>query len=123
MAKNLNITLLYDIYGDMLTEKQQEVLELYYNEDLSLAEIAEHTGITRQGVRDSIKRGEHQLSIFEDTLGLAKRLEIIEESLDEIGTLVTKLDKVNGQGYRPIEVKQISQNIGLCLDKIKQSQL
>lgn len=56
MAKNLEITVLYDFYGDLLTEKQQEVIELYYNEDLSLAEIAALSGITRQGVRDSIKR-------------------------------------------------------------------
>ena len=52
MAKNLEITVLYDFYGDLLTEKQQEVIELYYNEDLSLAEIAALSGITRQGVRD-----------------------------------------------------------------------
>ena len=62
MAKNLEITVLYDFYGDLLTEKQQEVIELYYNEDLSLAEIASLSGITRQGVRDSIKRAEGQLT-------------------------------------------------------------
>ena len=56
MAKNLEISFLLDFYGDMLTDKQRDVVELYYNEDLSLAEIAAHSGITRQGVRDSIKR-------------------------------------------------------------------
>ena len=59
MAKDLRITFLLDFYGDMLTEKQREVVECYYNEDLSLAEIAEEKGITRQGVRDGIKRAEH----------------------------------------------------------------
>ena len=54
MAKDLRITFLLDFYGDMLTEKQREVVECYYNEDLSLAEIAEEKGITRQGVRDGI---------------------------------------------------------------------
>ena len=61
MAKNLEISFLLDFYGDMLTDKQRDVVELYYNEDLSLAEIAAHSGITRQGVRDSIKRAEGQL--------------------------------------------------------------
>ena len=58
--KNLEVAYLLDYYGGMLTEKQREVVDLYYNEDLSLAEISEHAGITRQGVRDSIKRGEAQ---------------------------------------------------------------
>lgn len=56
--KNLDISVLLDFYGDMLTEKQREVIGFYYNEDLSLSEIGEFEGITRQGVRDSIKRGE-----------------------------------------------------------------
>ena len=61
MSKNLAIADLLDLYGDMLTEKQKDVMELYYDQDLSLAEIAEHEEITRQGVRDSIKRGEAYL--------------------------------------------------------------
>ena len=74
MAKDLRITFLLDFYGDMLTEKQREVVECYYNEDLSLAEIAEEKGITRQGVRDGIKRAEQQLLEMEERLGLAKAL-------------------------------------------------
>lgn len=58
MAKNLEISILLDYYGQMLTEKQLEVAQLYYNEDLSLAEIAQLANNTRQGVRDSIKRAE-----------------------------------------------------------------
>ena len=50
MSKNLDMALLLDVYGDMLTEKQKDTLTLYYDEDLSLTEIAENTGITRQGV-------------------------------------------------------------------------
>ena len=56
-ATPLEMSLLFDFYGETLTEKQRELFDLYYNEDLSLSEIAEHAGITRQGVRDSIKRG------------------------------------------------------------------
>ena len=61
MANNVEITILYDFYGDVLTEKQRDFLNYYYNDDLSLSEIAENEGITRQGVRDAIKRAEAQL--------------------------------------------------------------
>ena len=70
MAKDLGITILLDFYGDMLTEKQRDFLGYYYNDDLSLSEIAENEGITRQGVRDSIKRAEAQLFDMEERLGL-----------------------------------------------------
>ena len=63
MAKNLEISILLDYYGQMLTEKQLEVAQLYYNEDLSLAEIAQLANITRQGVRDSIKHGDADKTI------------------------------------------------------------
>ena len=72
-GKPLEMSLLFDFYGETLTEKQRELFDLYYNEDLSLAEIAEHAGITRQGVRDSIKRAEHALGEMEEKLGLVAR--------------------------------------------------
>ena len=84
MAKNLEISLLLDFYGDMLTEKQRDVVELYYNEDLSLSEIAAHSGITRQGVRDSIKRVESVLLDLEERLGLARKFRQIQDGLDQI---------------------------------------
>ncbi len=61
MEKNVEISLLFDFYRNMLTDRQAESIDLYYNEDLSLSEIGEQMGITRQGVRDNIKRGEHTL--------------------------------------------------------------
>ena len=71
MANNVEITILYDFYGDVLTEKQRDFLNYYYNDDLSLSEIAENEGITRQGVRDAIKRAEAQLYEMEEKLGFA----------------------------------------------------
>ena len=68
LGKNLDVAVLLDFYGGMLTEKQRDVIDLYYNQDLSLSEIAEHESITRQGVRDSIKRGEVFLYELEDKL-------------------------------------------------------
>lgn len=66
--KNLEISLLFDTYAEYLSDKQREVFDFYYNEDFSLSEIAEHTGITRQGVRDWIKRTEQQLLELEEKL-------------------------------------------------------
>lgn len=99
MAKNLEITMLYDFYGDLLTEKQQEVIELYYNEDLSLAEIAAHSGITRQGVRDSIKRAEFQLNDFEEQLGLAQKFRDISHTLEEITKNALEIEQINSKLY------------------------
>lgn len=84
MSKNLGVTVLLDFYGVMLTAKQRDMVELYYNEDLSLAEIAEHTGITRQGVRDCIKRAEGKLVNYERKLKLVFRFYNIEEKVQEI---------------------------------------
>ena len=84
MSKNLNLSVLLDFYGDTLTEKQKDVLELYYNEDLSLAEIAEHEKISRQGVRDSIKRGEDALLELEQKLGMAEKFSVVSTLLDSI---------------------------------------
>ena len=85
MAKDFErINILLDFYGDMLTERQRDFLEYYYLDDLSLAEIAENEGITRQGVRDAIKRAEGQLYDMEERLGLAKRFTEVRKGLEEI---------------------------------------
>ncbi|MEG1850054.1 MAG: YlxM family DNA-binding protein, partial [Oscillospiraceae bacterium] len=95
---------LYDFYGELLTEKQQEVIELYYNEDLSLAEIAAHSGITRQGVRDSIKRAECQLTEFEQLLGLSERFQRINQSLEAIVQNAAEIDRINMRLYGSKEI-------------------
>jgi predicted DNA-binding protein YlxM (UPF0122 family) len=108
LAKNLEISLLYDFYGELLTEKQQEVIEFYYNQDLSLAEIAVHSGITRQGVRDCIKRAEFSLLEFERLLGLAKKFGQIRNSLDAIAEKAAEIDRVNS---RLGDTKEISDRV------------
>ena len=95
MAKNLEITILLDFYGDMLTPKQREFLDYYYNEDLSLSEIAANVGITRQGVRDAIKRAECQLIEMEERLGLVKRFKDVQSGLEEIIDCAKKIRKKN----------------------------
>lgn len=95
MAKDLKITFLLDFYGEMLTTAQREMIEAYYNEDLSLAEIAEERDITRQGVRDAIKRAEQQLFEMEERLGLAKRFHDMQKALTEICDCVLTIQDLN----------------------------
>jgi len=95
LAKNLEITMLLDFYGEMLTEKQRSFLEYYYDDDLSLSEIAENEGITRQGVRDAIKRAEAQLLNMEQKLGLAARFEELRHGLDEINACANTIFEQN----------------------------
>lgn len=103
MAKNLEISFLLDFYGDMLTQKQREVIEYYYNDDLSLSEIADNEGITRQGVRDSIKRAEAQLLEMEERLGLARRFREMHAGLEEILEAAQKILQYNKEYlYAPI---------------------
>lgn len=111
MAKNLEISFLLDFYGDMLTEKQRDVVELYYNEDLSLAEIASHSGITRQGVRDSIKRAEIQLLEYEDRLHLAERFRRIEKVLAAIVDEAQQIERLNGRFGGASEIDRSAENI------------
>ncbi len=82
--KNLNISFLLDFYGDVLGDKQRELVDLYYNEDLSLAEIAKSCGMTRQGVRHVLKKAEDELVSLEQTLGLANHFVQIKENNAEI---------------------------------------
>ena len=93
MSKDLNIALLLDFYGEMLTEKQRDMVELYYDEDLSLGEIAETVKITRLGVRDSIKRGEQQLFELEKKLGLVEKFMKYSELLDNIDEYAKNINK------------------------------
>ncbi len=95
MAKNLDMIILLDFYGDMLTQKQRDFIEYYYNDDLSLAEIAENVGITRQGVRDAIKRAESQLIEMEERVGFVARFNQIKTGLDQISSKAAQINEEN----------------------------
>lgn len=102
--KTLRMNQLFDFYQALLTEKQQQMLELYYEEDLSLAEIAEHYEISRQAVHDNIKRGEHALEDYEAKLELLARrtermtllskLEALEAVPEDVRTLVDQMKAI-----------------------------
>lgn len=89
--KNLNVGYLLDFYGELLPERKRSVLDMYYNEDYSLAEIAEEIGISRQGVRNMIKKSEAELFFYEEKLGLAKKLMQVETYADSLCRLAEDL--------------------------------
>lgn len=98
--KNLKIGYLLDFYGELLPERKRSVMDMYYNEDLSLAEIASEIGISRQGARDIIKKSEEELLFYEEKLGLAQRLKSVE-------TCAARLDKASDLHMLPEDVRQI----------------
>ena len=102
MAKQLHISDLLDIYGSLLTEKQQRLLEYYYNDDLSLAEIAENEGITRQAVRATLKRAAAQLEQTEKLLGIYKQTAAISEKVDEIIRLCDEMQGENANRIKSV---------------------
>ncbi|MDF2699031.1 MAG: hypothetical protein K0Q49_587 [Haloplasmataceae bacterium] len=84
--KTLKINMLFDFYSPLFTEKQIEYMELYYNDDLSLAEIAEHFNISRNAVHDTIQRTIKQLEIYEEKLNLLEKFNKRKEKYDKIKT-------------------------------------
>ena len=99
------MALLYDFYGDMLTDRQKEFYDLYYNEDLSLAEIAENYGITRQGVRDVIVRAEAVLTELEDKTGIIRRFHKMQEQFAQMETAVNAILQRNDQKWQDNELE------------------
>ena len=92
MEEKIRISMLLDIYGKLLTEKQYNLLDDYYNKDLSLSEIAENEGVTRQGVRDFLKKGEKKLFEYEEKLRVMEKNIIQEEKIDDILSEIEKIE-------------------------------
>lgn len=90
------IGLLIDFYGELLTGKQREVLDLHFNCDLSLAEISEHMKISRQGVHDNIRRGKNTLYRYEEKLGFVRRFMEIRKGMEEVKTLLEQIKRNEG---------------------------
>ena len=101
MAKDFEMGYLLDFYGEVLTPKQREMLRQYYNDDLSLSEIGENFGITRQGARDAIKHGEAALDELEAKLGNARRHARMQADLDRMQTLITEIRCCNSGSFTP----------------------
>ena len=107
MEKNVEISILCQLYGKLLSEKQLEFIDDYYDNDLSLSEIAENHGITRQAVRDMLKKGEKKLFEYEEKLLFMKRMLNQEKKIEEILVELTKIQK----DYTDNEVASILENV------------
>ena len=104
------MTMLFDFYGELLTDRQKEFFDLYYNNDLSLAEIAENAGISRQGVRDAIVRAENQMQEIEDKTGLIRRFEETRQALEVLSARMDRLTALT-QGQARELALQVAEGI------------
>ena len=106
------MTMLFDFYGELLTDRQKELFDLYYNDDLSLAEIAENEGISRQGVRDVIVRAEAAMQEIEDKTGLIRRFEQMRSHLDAIEDSANEIKTINFRRYEDPRITELADIIG-----------
>ena len=95
MEKKIEISMICQIYGKLLTEKQYNYINDYYNNDLSLSEIAENYNITRQAARDNIKKGESKLFEYEEKLLFMKRMSNQEKTIEHVLSELTKIEKTS----------------------------
>ena len=103
MKKNLGVNILLDVYGTLLTDRQRVTLELYYGEDLSLGEISEETGITRQGVMNCIHKSEKKLFELETKLGLIRKFRELSEDIDRLEGLIIQAEMTNREVLAQID--------------------
>lgn len=112
--KIVEITYLFDFYGNLLSENQYSAIELYYIHDLSLSEISEILNISRQGVFDALKRAENRLYDFENKLGLVKKFSENKDRMSEILNTVKNINKNTGdKNFINIskDLKEIEKNL------------
>lgn len=114
------MTMLFDFYGEVLTPRQKEFFDLYYNEDLSLAEIAENYGISRQGVRDVIVRAEAIMTDLEDKTGLMKRFILMQQQVQAILDAAEKIQTVNYRQYDNPELARLADEITRSAQALKE---
>ena len=114
------MAMLYDFYGDLLTDRQKEFYDLYYNEDLSLAEIAENYGITRQGVRDVIVRAEAVLTELEDKTGIVRRFLRMKDQFARMEEAVAAISKRNEDRWKDEELDALCANLRAALTQLEQ---
>lgn len=120
MDKNVQVGLLFSFYRNMLTERQAECVDLYYNEDLSLSEISEYLGITRQGVRDNIKRAEHTMYDVEQRLGLATKFITIKDKLATIDEIINEIEQSPSGRLLSIDIKKQINRILTIINEISE---
>jgi len=113
MEKNVEISMLCQVYGKVLTEKQYELLNDYYNNDLSLSEIAENNNITRQAVRDIIKKSENKLYELEEQISAMKKMLEKEKSIKKIEEELIEIKKIAKNEQIDKEIDSIRKQLKL----------
>lgn len=113
------MAMLYDFYGDLLTPRQKEFYDLYYNDDLSLAEIAENYGITRQGVRDIIVRAEKALEDIEEKTGLIQRYHRTRAATTILRQLCTHLRELNHTKFGDGALEELAGQLEDAIDELE----
>ena len=114
------MAMLFDFYGDILTPRQREFYDLYYNEDLSLAEIAENYGITRQGVRDVIVRAEAAMTELEDKTGIIRRFHKMREQLGELEGALSEARRLSERRGQDEDLERQFARMQEILSQLKQ---
>ncbi len=114
------MTMLFDFYGELLTDRQKEFFDLYYNEDLSLAEIAENYGISRQGVRDVIVRAEAYMTEIEDRTGIIRRFMRQRGAVAAIESAVAEIEKINRHQYDNTQISALTHTIAASVEALKE---
>lgn len=114
------MSMLYDFYGELLTDRQKEFFDLYYNDDLSLAEIAENYGISRQGVRDVIVRAETYMNEIEDHTGLLKRFLDMRLRVESIESAAEEIQTINFRQYDDKRLEKLSTDILAAAGALKE---
>ena len=109
--KNMKIAYLLDFYSEVLDDHTRDIMRAYYNDDLSLAEIAEDEGISRQGIRHVVKKGEDQLMFLESKLGIAKQHEELVEVNDALARVITQLEESDTHAECVDALKKLSKNL------------
>jgi predicted DNA-binding protein YlxM (UPF0122 family) len=108
-----HVSLLFDFYGKLLTKRQKEVMELYYEENLTLAEIADEFSISRQGVHDALKNAEKALKGYEEKLGLVEKLQQSRQAIEEIDA---EIDQLTAE-YQDSKIAEKLKKIKTIIDK------
>ena len=120
MEKNVRMAILFDYYGEMLTAKQREYFDLYYSENLSLSEIAENDGISRQGVRDVIVRAEGILEDTEAKLGMIRQRQALDRDLADIESWLTEIAMLNSSRFKNGRLLELCNLIDAKLQLMKE---
>lgn len=117
--KDLNMSYLLDFYGEAIPEKHREIMSQYYEEDLSLSEIADIFGMSRQGARHLIKKGEEQLLFLEEKLGLAKRHKDAIKNYSEFSSVMQQMHDEIGKTENNEKLLELYNRVSSISQKLR----